>query len=308
MMKKFLLLVLLWTLAGCTPSEPPRSGKPHIVASFCPMVDFTRKIAGEHAVVTCVIPDGMDMHEWEPSPADVVEIQKADGFVYNGAGMEHWVPALLDSMPGLREKSVCTSRGITLCGEHACEHDHHDHAHDHDHHTHAEHAPDPHVWLAPANAKKQMENILHFLVKLDPAHEADYTKNYAKYAAQCDQLDAEWKATVKAMPVKTLLVTHEAFGYLCAAYGLEQEAVEGAFSNSEPDPAKMIGTIRLAKEKGIRVVYVDSESSSKVAHVLAREIGGEVRVLNPMGRLSREEIVAGEDYFSLMRKNMAALK
>ena len=163
------------------------------------------------------------------------------------------------------------------------------------------------MWLAPLLAKQEMENICEFFCELDPAHAEDFKSNYAKYAAECDALDQEYREASGKMTCKTLIVTHAAFGYLCRAYGLEQVPLEGLQDNSEPDLATMAKLVELAKAKDIRTVYCDTTQNRKTAEALAKEIGGTVKELNPIGRLSRKQLESGEDYFSVMRRNLKTL-
>ena len=163
------------------------------------------------------------------------------------------------------------------------------------------------MWLAPLLAKQEMANICEFFCELDPAHAEDFKSNYAKYAAECDVLDQEYREASGKMTCKTLIVTHAAFGYLCRAYGLEQVPLEGLQDNSEPDLATMAKLVELAKAQNIRTVYCDTTQNRKTAEALAKEIGGTVKELNPIGQLSRKQLESGEDYFSVMRRNLKTL-
>ena len=430
-------------LVGCESQKTENTGKPVVYTSFCVMTDFAKKIGGEHIDVRCIMPDGGEVHHWEPSPRDMARLQQADGLICNGAGMEIWGDKVQEVLKSKKVKVLEASKGLPVTGEHLCHHDHaahhehdadhdhdhdahhehdhdadHDHEHeaehhhsdadhhdheadvdhdadqghyagdadhhdedgdhdgnhehhdgdadrhdedgdhdgnyeyhdgdadhhdegadhdheaehhsdadhdhdheaehhhdhdadhDHDHahgHAHHHHGVDPHVWLAPLLAKQEMANICEFFCELDPAHAEDFKNNYAKYAAECDALDQEYREASGKMTCKTLIVTHAAFGYLCRAYGLEQVPLEGLQDNSEPDLATMAKLVELAKAKDIRTVYCDTTQNRKTAEALAKEIGGTVKELNPIGRLSRKQLESGEDYFSVMRRNLKTL-
>ena len=134
-------------LAGCKPEAQKQEGasdnkdqkKLSIVASFYPMYDFAKRIAGDHAEVTCLVPAGTEPHDWEPSSKDMKTIQEADFLIYNGAGMEHWVKDVLDGLgSGTKLTAVETSKDVKLLElEEDDDHDHEekkdDHDHDHDH-------------------------------------------------------------------------------------------------------------------------------------------------------------------------------
>ena len=104
------------------------------------------------------------------------------------------------------------------------------------------------------------------------------------------------------------MVSHEAFGYLCDAYGLNQVGVEGLSPDSEPNPSRMAQVIDFIKERGVRSIFFEELASPKVAEAIAKETGVSVRVLNPLEGLSDEELKAGADYFSVMEDNLEQLK
>ncbi len=289
-------MMLVVSAAGCgiwAPADEGGGGL-RIVASFFPMYDFARKIAGDRATVTMMVPAGSDPHTWEPSAADIARVGKADLFIYNGAGMEHWVPTVLAGAASQTVRVVEASSGMPLrSGGHA--------------HDGEDHETDPHVWLAPANVKIQMATIRDALILADPEGAEIYRGNYALWAAAVDRMDTEYHNALAPYRGREIVVAHEAFGYLCDAYGLIQLPVEGLTPDSEPDPARMAEIIRIARERDVRVIFFDRTASSKVADTLAAEIGARVDVLDPVASLSPEQIAAGEDWFSIMRANLRAL-
>ena len=167
---------------------------------------------------------------------------------------------------------------------------------------------DPHVWLSPVNAKKEMENIKNAYVKADPENKDYYEKNYQTYTAEFDKLDQEYKDTLSALPNKSIVVSHEAFGYLCDAYGLTQMGIEGLSPDSEPDPARMAEIIDFVKANHVKVIFFEELVSPKVAETIAAETGAQTQVLNPLEGLSDEELKNGADYFSVMEDNLKQLK
>ena len=276
------------------------SQKVQVVASFYPMADFAQKIGGEHVEVTNLCPAGTEPHEWEPSPSDVKAIEGADVFVYNGADMEGWVSDTLASS-NLRGTVVCASDGINLRLA--------DHSHDVDGTDEGERAGehDPHVWLAPENAKKEAENIKDALVKADPDNASDYEANYAKWAGEFDSLDKEFSEQLSQTSGKTIVVSHEAFGYLCDAYGLTQEPITGMDAEGEPDAKAMAEIVQFVRDHNVKVIFSEDLVSPKVAQQIADETGASCEVLNPVEGLEQDELDAGEDYFSVMRDNLKEL-
>lgn len=302
MMTVMLVLVLLTSLlVGCNSAvSKPEDNKLSVYASFYPLYDFARKVGGDKIQLTNMIPAGAGAHDWEPAAADIANLEDADVFVYNGAGLEHWVGTVLSSLRNEQLIVVETTAGIPLL-------DSHQEAMG-EGTGHEDGGCDPHVWLDPQNAKRQMESIKNALVEADSANREFYEANYVTYAAEFDRLDQEYEDVLSVLPHRSIVVAHQAFGYLCAAYGLTQEAIEGLSPDSEPDPARMAEIIEFAQDHDVRVVFFEELASPKVAETIASAIGAKIGVLNPLGGLSDDQQVTGDDYFSVMRQNLQALQ
>ena len=204
---------------------------------------------------------------------------------------------------------VEASKGIDLIkSEHHHDHDdakEKDHEDAHEEHDHGEY--DPHVWLAPQNAKIQMKNIKDALVKADPNNKDYYEKNFETYSKKIDDLDSKFSTSLKNTKSKNIVVSHEAFGYLCKAYGINQIGIEGLSPDSEPDAARMAEVTKFAKENKVKYIFFEELVSPKVAETIAKEIGAKTAVLNPLEGLSEDQLKAGEDYFSIMESNLKVL-
>lgn len=298
-------------LAGCarTPgaahvdSGSLREGKLSVYTSFYPMYDFARKIGGDKAHVVNLVPEGAEPHDWEPTAGDIAGLEKARVFIYNGAGMEHWVEDVLASLQNKGLIVVEAAKGIPLLEGHSQREDEEGHEEGRRHASY-----DPHVWLNPMNAKKQMETIKDAFVQADPDNRAYYEANFMKCAADVDALDREFQDALSALPKREIVVSHQAFGYLCAAYGLTQVGIEGLAPDSEPDPARMAEIIEFAKAHAVKVIFFEELVSPRVAETIAEAIGAETAVLSPFEGLSDEQRAAGDDYFGVMRQNLAAIK
>lgn len=328
MLKRFVILVgcLFFLLAvGCTNNvsvdSQDNDDRISVYTSFYTMYDFAEKIGGDKIRLTNIVPTGTEPHDWEPSPKDILKIEKADVLIYNGAGMESWVEKVLSSIRNEELEVVEASKGITLLeGDHDHEEGHEDevrededHEDENDHkneegHNHDDLEYDPHIWLNPLFAKKQMEAIKNAFVKADPSNKDYYEKNYNDNAKKLDDLDKEYKETLSKYTKKDIVVAHKAFGYLCEAYGLRQVAIEGLNAESEPTPARMAEIVRFARENNVKVIFFEELLSSKVANTIASEIGAQTEVLNPLEGLTEEDIAAGKEYFSVMKENLEALK
>ena len=249
-----------------------------------------------------MVPSGTEPHDWEPSTNDLKNLEKADVFIYNGADMEPWADDLLVSRSDTL-RVVEASENVelrTTDGEH-------EHAHEHEDADHHHGDFDPHVWLDPENAKIEMEAIRDALCAADPENSTVFQSNYEKYAAELDALDAEFREKLAPLPNRTIVVAHEAFGYLCDAYGLTQVGIEGLSPDSEPDPGRMAEVIDFVSEHSISTIFFEELVSPKVAEAIASETGAQAKMLSPLEGLSDEQAAAGADYFSVMHDNLAAL-
>lgn len=313
-MKKLLsaLMVLglsLSLFAGCshikeTPSDSNQDGeasqgeKLSVCTSFYPMYDFASKIGGDKVSITNMVPAGVEPHDWEPTAADIAGLEKASVFIYNGAGMEHWVEDVLKSLKNENLIVVEASNGVTLIEGH----------HDHDDTDTRGGESDPHVWLDPMNAKKQMENIKDAFCQGDPENKDYYQDNLIKYSAELDKLDKEFRDALTQVSKRDIVVSHKAFGYLCAAYDLNQIGIGGLNSDFEPDSARMAQIIDFVKEHDVKVIFFAELTSPKVADTIANDAGAETAVLSAIEGLSDEQQLNGDDYFCVMRQNLEAIK
>lgn len=302
-----------FNLAYAAGTEDTSSEKKlNVMASFYPMYDFATKVGGDKVEVTNMVPAGTEPHDWEPAATDVKNLEEADVFIYNGAGMEHWTEDVLGALDNKELKVVEASRGLTLLeGKEEDEEETEDSSSDSDasdESTDSEITYDPHVWLDPLNAKAEMENIKNAFVEADPDNKDYYEQNYETYAEKFDQLDKEYKDGLADTKSKDLITSHEAFGYLCQAYGLNQVGIEGLSPDSEPDASRMNEIIKFAKENNVKTIFFEELVSPKVSETIADEIGAKTAVLNPLEGLTDDEINAGEDYFSVMESNLKTIE
>lgn len=302
-MKRILALCLSWIMAlslftGCAADAKGtrkekienETKKLSVYTSFYPMYDFAKKVGGDRIELVNLVPAGTEPHDWEPATTDMVNLSKADVFIYNGAGMEQWADKVIASLENKKLRIVEASKDIALKNG----------ADDED-------GKDPHIWLSIRNAKKEMETIKNALVQADPANKDFYEDNYQSNAEKFDALDKEYKISLSPVKNKSIVVAHQAFGYLCHDYGLNQIAIEGLSADSEPDPARMSQIIKFAKDNQIKTIFFEELVSPKVAQTIASELGAKTDMLNPLEGLTEEALASGEDYLSVMRSNLKAL-
>lgn len=260
-----------------------------VVTTIYPVYDFVNNIAGDKAEVINLVPAGMEPHDFELSTGDMRLLEQADLFVYNGAGMEHFVDRTLKALANDKLFVVEAAANITAI---ASEEGH----------------TDPHTWLSVKNAMQEAKAVKDALVQMDSKNAGYYEENYADYIEKLEQLDSRYREELAELSNNTIVVAHEAFGYLCQEYGLSQEAIEGLTADSEPDSARMKEIIDFCKQENIQVIFFEELVSPKVAESIAAETGARTMVLNPIEGLTAEQQEEGLDYIGLMEANLEALK
>ena len=298
--------------AAQTPSAPalaaPSPAKPLVVASVYPLYDFARNVAGERAEVVALVPAGVEPHDWEPSPRDLVQLQRARLFVYNGAGLEPWVDKLVRDIQRGGAVAVNATEGLPLVKASKDGHDHHEPKDAWGKSKARVAALDPHVWLDPTMARGQVERIRDGLARVDPASAAHYAERARAYATRLDALDAAFKAGLRDCARRDVVVSHAAFAYLTGRYRLAMLPIMGLAPESEPSPAELAALVRLAKRRQVKYIFFETLVNAKLAETLAREVGAKTLVLNPVEGLTREQAVAGASYLSLMEENLKNLR
>lgn len=294
---------LLCTLCACgVPTAD--SDKPTVVATLFPQYDFARTIAGDRANVELLLDFGADAHSYDPTPADIIRIARADLFVYTGEGMELWAAKLLGSADIARaiESGSLTVLDLSQHAELICTH-----GHEHAEHGHAEEY-DPHIWMSLGNAQRMSEAIADALAAIDAAGAEEYRANCRAYCASLSSLAAEYRMLSPRLDT-VYFGGSFAFAYLFDELGLHHKSVfEGCASHAEAiavDITEIVGAIR---HRGAAYVLYDNPSEEKTARTIAAETGAAVLRLHAIHNISKTEFAAGETYFSLMLANLETLR
>ncbi|MEK3878767.1 metal ABC transporter solute-binding protein, Zn/Mn family [Paenibacillus sp. FSL M7-0420] len=305
-----LLLVLMLTACGPKSSGSIVEGKVNVITTFYPIYEFTAEIGGGDANVINLLPVGVEPHDWTPRSQDIIATSKAQLFLYNGAGLEGWVPNFLKSLDSdSKTKAVEVSQGVKLIT--TDEEDGHDHGHEGeeaeaDGHGDSLHT-DPHTWVSPKSALVMAKNIKDSLQSVDPAHTEGYEERYQKLADRLSALDLKFTEELGKLPNKEIVVSHQAFSYLARDYGLSQHAIMGLSPDAEPRGQDLVKLAALVKAEGIRYIFFEELVSDKLAKTLASETGVSTMVLNPVEGLTEAQQKNGDNYFTLMEKNLQNL-
>lgn len=248
-----------------------------VQVSVPPQVYLAEKIGGGRVEVEAFVPAGESCESFQPRPGHVRRLARAQVFFAVGLPYEATLlPRLGGIYPDLHV--VDTVDGLDLRDGACCPHGGHGHTHGHDAHAHGH--GDPHIWMSPALALAQAAHMRDALKQLDPSGAEFYEANFRSLAAEIEALDAELRALLAPFSGRPVFVYHPAFGYFTEAYGLEQVSIE--HNGAEPSPARLARLVADARERGVRVFFVQPSESQRAAALLADAVGGRTEVLDPM--------------------------
>jgi len=261
------------------------SHKLRVVSSFFPIDEFVKKIGGDMIQSSILIPTGIEPHDFEPTINQIQTVDSADVLVYNGLGIENWITKIntahkIDASEGLNA-SYTDRRNMTL---------------------------DPHVWLDPLLAKKEVENIRDGLMTIDPNNRDRYFNNAKNFLNELDNLDKTIKTYLESCKKRDFITFHNSFSYFANQYGLNQHSISNAGPEAEVTPTRLVEIINIAKSLDLKVIYSEELLDSRFASVVAQEIpGGKVLVLSPIEGLTKYEQEVGIGYIDKMNENIKNL-
>jgi zinc transport system substrate-binding protein len=285
-----LTLVLMAALPACggDAASTDRNGESvAVVASFYPLAFVAERVGGDRVTVTNLTPPGVEPHDLELTPDDLEAIAAADVVIDVGGGFQ----------PSVEEAVAAEASGITidaLAGAPAL--------------PGQDGGGDPHMWLDPARVATLADRVGEALTEADPAGATVFGDRAAALRADLEALDREFRDGLASCRSRVLITNHAAFGYLAAAYDLDQRAISGLSPEAEPDPGRIAELAAEAERDGVTTVFTEELVSAEVAETLATEAGLTTAVLSPLEGLSEERAAAGEDYLSVMRANLEVMR
>ena len=255
-----------------------------VFVSINPQKYFVQQIGKDLVDIRVMVAAGASPATYEPRPQQMADLNTARVYFAIGVAFENaWLDKISAVNPGM--KVVHTDNGIRKIP--MAVHHHPDQAgrdYREENHYDADGGGgsglDPHIWLSPPLVKIQARAILTALQDIDPGHQDSYTANYHQFIERIDELDADLKQTFAGQQDLQFMVFHPAWGYFGRAYGLQQVPIE--IEGKSPKPARLKALIEHAREKGIKVIFVQPQFSSKSAELVAREIGGQVAYADPL--------------------------
>jgi zinc transport system substrate-binding protein len=267
-------------LAGCGGgSSAAGDGRVQVVTTFYPLEYVASRVAGRHADVVDLTQAGKEPHDIELSPRQTAQFEDAGVVVYE-RGFQANVDQAVDQSGSAGVVDV--SGAVDLHGD------------------------DPHFWLDPTRLAEAAGAFESKIAAVDPAHAADYARNLTRLRRDLVGLDAAFRRGLGSCRVTTIVVSHDAFGYLGERYGLTVVGIDGLSPDAEPSPAHIRRLQDLVRTQGITTVFSERLASPELTDSLAGDLGIHTAVLDPVEGLSAA--TAHEDYLSLMRGNLRALR
>ncbi len=279
------------------------SDRPVVYASFYPLEEAARAIAGDSLQVKSLAPVGVSPHGIELT-ADVLEgLEKSAAVVYLGRGFQPAVEKALTSLPAsvVQVDLLADAKmlpvdapvagvegdvdGEVLAGD-----------------------VDPHLWVDPVRFADMASAIEKLIVSLAPDDATAIAARAEKYRSTLTALDREFRAGLAKCESTAIVTSHRAFGYLANQYGLEQLPIAGISPEEEPSPKSLEAVAIAAKAKGVTVIFFESLVPKELSETVAAEIGATTDALDPIEGLTQEDLDAGVNYVTIQQRNLASLR
>ncbi|HWK24590.1 MAG TPA: zinc ABC transporter substrate-binding protein [Ureibacillus sp.] len=320
-MKKLSLLllsaILLLALTACNSTDNKNEitkndpNKIDIYTTVYPLSYFAERIGGDYVNVSSIYPPGTNEHTFEPTQQDMMALADADLFFYIGLGLEGFVENAKNTLKNENVKLVATSETIPEDMLHASAEEEHEeeegHEHEHEHeHSHGD--IDPHIWLSPILAQDLALSVKEELIAALPEQEQVFNENYEQLITDLQSLDQQFKDLASDAKTKTFFVSHASFGYIAKTYGLEQIAIAGINSQSEPSQKELAEIVDQAEMLQVSYILFEQNVSSKLSTVIQNEVGADALELHNLSVLTEDDIKNKENYLTLMERNINTLQ
>ncbi len=308
-----LLCIMLTFLSGCTDySSQKEDGRINVVTVIYPQYDFARGICGDLADVKMIMRPGAEVHGYEPSLSDIIAIEEADVFIYNGGESDEWIKRILKSVDtsDMISLSLMEAEGIKLYEEENAAKAHHHNSNDEHHHEDKAIRYDEHIWTSPKNARVMVNAIKDAIIKADSKNEAYYRANSAELIKEIDAIDAELSDALKNSKKDFIVVADRfPFLYLANDYGLRYMAAFSACSpESDAGPKVIAHMIEEMKETQSDTVFYIELSNQKMADAICEHTGAKKMELHSGQSITYDDFKNGIHYTDIMKNNVKNLK
>jgi manganese/iron transport system substrate-binding protein len=290
-----IIVALALLLSACgQPSAQNTSngtGPKRILATFTVIADMAENVAGDAAIVESITKVGTEIHDYEPTPSDIVRAQQADLILNNGLGLERWFEKFMGALRNVPAVDVSTGIVPIAISEGAYKD-----------------KPNPHAWMSLENAKIYVENIRKALVDLDPANAAKYNANAAAYIAKFQPLEEQLKQAVSTVPEnqRALVTCEGAFSYFARDAGLQEVYMWAINADQEGTPDQVKSVIDKVRTNNYPVLFCESTVNAKAMEQVASETGARFA-----GTLYVDSLTAADGdaptYLDMLKYNVDAI-
>lgn len=295
MKKVLILLLIIISITGCT--KQVKNEKTKIVTTNFPCYDFVRAITKDvdNIEVDMLVTPGSEIHDYEPTPKDIINIKKSKLFVYTGGESDNWVKKIIKENNNVKIMDLVDLKKEELVegmeGEDEEEYD-------------------EHVWTSPKNAIKIIDKLKEKIIKIDNKNKNEYEKNAEEYIKKIKEIDKEIENIVETSKRKTIVFADRfPFRYFTDEYGLEYYAAfKGCSESTEASSKTITFLIKKIKEEKIPVVFHIELSNKKIAKVISKETNTKILELNSAHNISKKDFEKGITYVDIMKKNIESLR
>jgi len=280
-------------LVNLNSRETVTQGKVNVIVSFYPLEYIATSVGGQHVSVQNLLPPGGEPHDFDPSPRQLASIGESDLFIFNGGHFEPWITKWEKGTFGFPLQAIdmvneLAKRGAILITRN--------------------NATDPHVWLDPLLFRQEVEIVRDALIQADSVHESEYRANADRLMSDILHTDERFRSSLTGCEKRDVIVSHDAFRYLARRYKFSTIPIAGISPDEEPSPKDLAKIADLARSKNLNYIFFETNVSPKLSEVIAREAGAETLVLNPLESLTTYEIQLGEQYNTVMERNLNNLR
>lgn len=290
-----MLIILLFVAPFIIPVSDSERNKTLVSVSNFPLYDIATKVAGGKATILMVIPFGTDIHTFEPTPSDRVNLEKSKLFIYSGKILEPWAANFehhnrVDMSLHVNLKSLCE-----------------DEDEDHKHHHHHGAESDPHYWLDIDNMITSVKIVLRELSSIDSASKTFFEANAKAYVQELEVLKEEYSQALSSCKKDMIVVSHNAFAYLSSEYGFQVTSLNGFSTDALPSAQNMKVLIDTVSDHNISTIFFEPFSSDRLMQTVANEGDTVVATLHPLVNITHDEAAMKKGYIAIMRENLQKL-
>lgn len=285
----------------------------HVVTTTTIVQDLVQQVAGERAAVHSLLRPGMDPHAYQPVPADLVALSRADLIVLHGAGLDAWAQSMIERTR-VKAKIVAVADGMKSDSDDAPEQVNRtggEPGHEPGEHDHRHEGENPHYWFDPNLVKHYIAEIEKALISVDPAGAGVYRRNAARYVAELSALDAWIRERVAEIPEsrRKLVTNHDTLSHFARRYGFEVvgTVIPGFSSEAEPSARQIAQLVRAIQSAGVSAIFTENTMSPRLAETVAREAGSSVRVVPLYTESLSTPGGPADTYLNFMRFNVNAI-